>query len=285
MNLMDCGDIRRICIAQSTQTAYISDKRMNRIVELQLADSSVRFHDLCYDLAQPWALVFDEVKSHLYVGNSLKKVCVYSMVGPTPFLVKTISDKNIENVSSLAIDSKHDMLYISDCDNHNIVTLENFKFTAKKSVKSPSFMKVHETHLYVTSSIKTESEPIVRTTQKTIDSDVLVSKTTNSCIFIYDRFKWTLQRTIYFNGWLDPHGLQIKNDLIFTLANACNSSTKTKCGRHEFLFIIQTNGILKQRLKLDHTRVMDFAISQDKLIYIQGERNRKRCRVCFIDIV
>jgi hypothetical protein len=193
-NQINCLEAEPLSISHATQNLYMSDCSHKCIIRYNLIDSTTQTFDMHHDMTAPWALIFDDSKKHLYVGDFYNPtVCVYR-VDEYDFeqkdlvKIKSVKINEIKEINSFQIDSANDLLYISDTNNDSIATLGNFEFAGKKSVMSPSEMKLNGSILYVTSVTYAD---IMNQTKKK-------GKHGMNCIYAYDRFNWTIQRTIRF---------------------------------------------------------------------------------------
>jgi hypothetical protein len=74
-----------------------------------------------------------------------------------------------------------------------------------------------------------------------------------------------------FDEWMNPRGLHVdEQSNIYTVALKTRKNYPKK-GQNArmFLYIIGSNGVLRQRLDLKTTQVYDFCVSNDKFVFIQ----------------
>jgi hypothetical protein len=276
---MHCGATGRICLSQNKQTAFISDIANNRIVSLNLTYSQntkilglIKLDHKLKD-SRPWAIAFDERNNHLYIGDyACKKISVFTVNHDAMIKVKEIDDNvHLDQIDAIDIDSEENLLYVCDTmnDDVSVWSTATSSFVASKSVKSPSMTRAKEKCLYVVSTLESDFGNIM----KRRTSSSITNTERSDCIYVYNRYTWEVLKTIRLMDWSNPRGLHIDDNYnIITVASLAKIEHGLK-KNVEHLFIIDTNGFQKQRLRLQFDKVYDFCISNRNIVFARGDEN------------
>ncbi len=269
-----CGNVSRVCISQDSQTAFISDDMNRRLLLLNMNDSTTKFFDFDGKFREPWALVYDNKKKHLYTGDD--KNCNIFVFDENMMKIDSISIVPDEiSITALEVDSERNLLYVSDDFGDCIFVWNTSTKTIleKQSVDFPSSMKIKNHLIFVVSG--TEKTKFRKNNKK---CKLLSYELGSNCIFVYDRFEWTLKRTIR-HDWLNPRGLHI-DDNMNILTVALKISKQDMVSFSEYLYVLDENGSLKQMLKLNFDNVYDFSVYNKRILFV---RNDALPRICWLD--
>jgi hypothetical protein len=246
-----------------------------QIVKFDLIDNTVLPNDYENRLDQPWALAFDKKNNQLYIGDfSRQKVFVYCAL--TLLELDQIGDEKMRKIDAIEVNDK--MLYVSDTVGNRISVWINKRFSRNVVIDQPAVMKVKDTNLYVISACEAEFKRKKVSQGKELPVLKAISFGSN-CVFVFNRFTWDLQRKICFDDWFNPRGLYIdKYSNVITVA--CVKDANNVLNEKEYVFVIDPDGILKQRLQLNFDNIMDFCYTKNTLVFVRGEE--KKPSVCWV---
>jgi hypothetical protein len=281
---IDVGDVSRVCMFQSTNTAFISDWSNRRIFSLSLDDLTIKYFDFGGGFQEPWSLAFDNKNMELFVGDfKQRRVFVFDQH------VRKVNNINLRakkvNMCALEVDSDNHLLYISDSYGNNITIWNTLtkRFLKKRTVRHPTQMKVKDQQIYIVSGTDDNKFVIEKMHKNNTKQCKLVSMGRGeNCIFVYDRFNWTQQKKICLENWFNPRGLHIDENMnILTVAHSL--SIRNIVSRSEYLFVFNTDGLIRQKTKLNFDNVHDFAVCDKRIVFVRGEALPPRISILQFD--
>jgi hypothetical protein len=263
-----------MCIAQSIQMAYISDLSQNRICALNLNSMTMRYYALEDDMRGPGVLMFDNHQNRLFVADNYNNgnICVYRVAECEELeKIGTISEQEIRGISGFEIDADNNLLYVSDKNNDciAITSLARYTFVGRKAVDSPSLMKLKGPLLFVTSNIYWD---LVKH-ERPVEHDL-------NCIYVYNRFYWTVERQIRCDDWSCPRGLHVDDQgNVLTIARCTPNADSKNVDRKTYLFVMNAEGVMEQKLDLRCDHISDFCVTNNRFVFLRFDYFKYRLTI------